>query len=104
MRSGRTEQVGGRVPFGAQLVAASSQSARGAESPAELTHSKVDHGPDGRTRPEIVRGDPEISAVSGRSSTTSTMQGTRLRPPIPWWLAVTSHTARVHWRRATLQD
>ena len=81
MRSGRTDQVGGRVPFGAQSATASSQSARGTEGPAELTHVKVDHGPDGRTRPEVVRGDPKISVVSGRSTIIPTMRGARLRPP-----------------------
>ena len=68
----------------AQSAATSIQMAQGNEGPAELSHGKVDHGPDGHTRPEVIRGDPEVSAVSGRSAT-----------PMPWWLAITSRTARV---------
>ena len=84
MRSGRTEQVRGQVPFRAQSASTSSQSAQGVEGPAELTHTKVDQGPDGRTRPGVIRGDPEISALLEGAATPPTMRGARLPPPIPW--------------------
>ena len=88
MRSGQAEQVGSRVPFGAQSAVVSSQPAQGANGLAELTQIKVDQGPDGRTRPEVIMGDPEISALSEGNAITPTMRGARLPLSIPWlWLS-----------------
>ena len=88
MRSGRDKQVGSGVPFGVQSAAVSSQPAQGAYDPAKLTQIKVDQGPDGRTRPEVVMGNPEISTLSEGTAITPTVRGARLPLSIPWsWLS-----------------
>ena len=66
------------MPFGAQSTAVSSQSPQEANGPAELTQIKVDQGPDGRTRSEVIMGDPRRSALSEGNAITLTMQGARL--------------------------
>ena len=59
------------------------QPAQGAEVLAELPHEIVDQGPDGRTRPQVIMRDPEVSVLSEGQVKSPTVRGTGLATHLP---------------------
>ena len=75
MRLGRAELAGCRMPTEAQSAADCSQPAQEADGSTESPlEARVDQGPDGRTRPEVINSDPERSALSEGQVTSPTCQ------------------------------
>ena len=61
IRLGRAGRSAAGLAYSAVITAHPAQDAKVL---AELPHEIVDQGPDGRTRPQVIMSNPEISALS----------------------------------------
>ena len=59
------------------------QPAQGAKVLAELPHKIVDQGPDGRTRLQVIKRDPEVSVLSEGQVKSPTVRGVGLAAHLP---------------------